>query len=126
MKSILTLVISFVILMVAYKVIEKDSCKHEIIHQQIQPEVKPVPRPEPETKPAPEPIVYKEYHCKDDFWKGYFDGFKNIPVRDNCDDYITGYNKGVLDRKMRNHHYYHEHCPPGFYLRFPGFNLNIR
>jgi hypothetical protein len=66
------------------------------------------------------------FHNKNEFWFGYRDGYNGLPVRDNCPEYLSGYQMGVRDRRAGCHDYFDRHCPSGFQLRVPGFRLDIR
>jgi len=74
----------------------------------------------------PYPQVYPQYHNRNEFWQGYSDGWGGMGMRQNCPEYIQGYQIGLHDRNCRRPYYHEQHCPPGFSLRVPGFSLNIR
>lgn len=66
------------------------------------------------------------YHNDQQFWAGYQDGYYRQIAAFSTPAYLEGYRIGATDRRMRHHRYYDRYYPPGFNLRFPGFNMNIR
>jgi len=74
----------------------------------------------------PYPQAYPQYHSRNEFWMGYSDGWNGMGMRQNCPEYIQGYQIGTHDRSCHRPYYHERHCPPGFSLRVPGFSLNIR
>ena len=88
-------------------------------------------RPQPTRPPARPPIAqpypgsYPHYHNRNEFWQGYSDGWSGNIARQRCPEYLQGYQIGKYDRQCNRHQYYDQHCPPGFSLRIPGFNLQI-
>lgn len=74
----------------------------------------------------PYPKAYPQMHNDHRFWQGYSDGWNGFPARQNCPEYAQGYVIGQYDRRCNRPIYHQQHCPPGFTLRTPGFQLNIR
>jgi hypothetical protein len=94
----------------------------------------PTPAPQVIVTPPPTQIIigrpypqaYPQYHSRNEFWQGYSDGWGGMRMRQNCPEYIQGYQIGLHDRGCHRPYYHEQHCPPGFSLRVPGFSLNIR
>ena len=131
---------------------KNDECDHHENHRDrieiIAPrEQRPQPAPQViVTPPAPQVIVtppaqqiiigrpypqaypqaYPQYHNRNEFWMGYSDGWNGMVMRQNCPEYVQGYQIGLHDRSCHRPYYHEQHCPPGFSLRVPGFSLNIR
>lgn len=101
-------------------------CGPECHEREINSHHRPVqPRPHVDVQPrAYTPCP--EYHNKSEFWLGYNDGWNGMPARMRCPEYIRGYDIGLYDRRMNQKDYYNRYYPPGFTIRVPGMNINIR
>jgi hypothetical protein len=76
---------------------------------------------------AIQPIqIHEEYHNRSEFWLGYNDGWARLPIRLNCPEYLHGHQIGLTDRQLNCRNYYNRYYPPGFHIRVPGLQINIR
>lgn len=122
---------------------DNDHRHRPIIVQQQPAPMPPQPQPKIESPPVivlppQQPVVvlpptYPHHaptcHGNKDFWLGYRDGYRGLPVVDYCPEYSQGYRIGHYDRLQGRPYYYDRYWREpgsGFSLRIPGFSLNIR
>lgn len=100
-----------------------------IIPQQQQQQPTPQVIVTPPAQPiviGPYPQTFPQYHNRNEFWMGYSDGWHSSGMRQNCPEYIQGYQIGVHDRRCNQPYYHDQYFPPGLTFRLPSFSFNIR